>query len=308
MLFAKTGGSMILIGENLNVMVTKIARAMKDRDPKPIQELAVAEAEAGMDYIDVNLGPARKGGEELMAWMVKTVQEVVDLPLFLDTTNAKAIEAGLKAYEHKKGKAVINSIMCRPERMDAQIPLATEYHAGMVALLWGPDGLPRDAAERGALAADILERAAGAGVAGEDIWVDPIVTPVNVQQNQLLECNHFMAELADLAELLAPGCKSTCGLSNVSNGAPNHLRPILNQTEMVILERYGMKSCLVDAFDKDLHDIARGKRPEINALINRLLDGDEPNIHSLSKEEQDYVKTVKVILGHSLYTDSWLEI
>ena len=101
---------MILLGENLNVMVTKIARAMKDRDPKPIQELAVAEAEAGMDYIDVNLGPARKGGEELMAWMVKTVQEVVDLPLFLDTTNAKAIEAGLKAYEQSSSFLMMKAL------------------------------------------------------------------------------------------------------------------------------------------------------------------------------------------------------
>ena len=87
---------MILIGENLNVMVKRIGQAMKDRDPKPIQELATAEAVAGVDYIDVNLGPARKGGEELMEWMVKTVQEVVDLPLYLDTTNVQAVEAGLR--------------------------------------------------------------------------------------------------------------------------------------------------------------------------------------------------------------------
>jgi len=174
---------MILIGENLNIMVKTIGQAMKERNPKPIQELAIAEAEAGVDYIDVNLGPARKGGEELMEWMVKTVQEVVDLPLYLDTTNVSAVEAGLKAYKNKQGKAVINSIMCRPERMEAQIPLVTKYDAGMVALLWGPEGMPRDAAERGLLAADILQKAAEAGVAGEDIWVDPIVTPVNVQQN-----------------------------------------------------------------------------------------------------------------------------
>jgi len=215
---------MILIGENLNIMVTKIGRAMKEKTPKPIQDLAVAEAEAGVDYIDINLGPARKGGEELMEWMVEIVQEVVDLPLYLDTTNVNAIEAGLKAYKNKQGKAVINSIMCRPERMEAQIPVAATYDAGMVALLWGPEGMPRDAAERGVLATEILQRAAEAGVAGEDIWVDPIITPVNVQQNQLLECNQFMSELDMIAEVLAPGCKSTCGLSNVSNGAPEHLR------------------------------------------------------------------------------------
>jgi 5-methyltetrahydrofolate corrinoid/iron sulfur protein methyltransferase len=282
---------MILIGENLNIMVKTIGQAMKEKNPKPIQDLAVAEAEAGVDYIDINLGPARKGGEELMEWMVRTVQEVV-----------------LKVYKNKQGKAVVNSIMCRPERMEAQIPLVTRYDAGMVALLWGPEGMPRDAAERGLLVADILQKAAEAGVAGEDIWVDPIVTPVNVQQNQLLECNQFMPELEMIAEVLAPGCKSTCGLSNVSNGAPEHLRPILNQTYMMMLEKFGMKSCIVDAFDNDLREIARGKRPENTALVHRIADGDEPEMESLSKEAQDYVKTAKVILGHSLYSDSWLEL
>lgn len=299
---------MILIGENLNVMVKKIGQAIKEKNSKPIQELAVAEAEAGVDYIDINLGPARKGGEELMEWMVKVVQEVVDVPLYLDTTNVKAIEAGLKVYKKKQGKAVINSVMCRPERMDAQVPLVTKYDAGMVALLWGPEGMPRDAAERGLLAADILQRAAEAGVAGEDIWVDPIVTPVNVQQSQLLECNQFMSELEMIAEVLAPGCKSTCGLSNVSNGAPDHLRPILNQTYMIMLEKLGMKSCIVDAFDKDLHEIARGKQPEITGFVHQVIDGNDPDMESLSKEARDYVKTAKVLLGHSLYTDSWLEL
>jgi len=299
---------MIRVGENLNIMVKIIGQAMKERDPKPIQELAVAEAEAGVDYIDVNLGPARKGGEELMEWMVKTVQEVVDLPLYLDTTNIQAMEAGLKAYKNKQGKAVINSIMCRPERMEAQIPLATKYDAGMVALLWGPEGMPRDAAERGLLVADILQRAAEAGVAGEDIWVDPIITPVNVQQNQLLECNQFMSELEMIAEVLAPGCRSTCGLSNVSNGAPEHLRPILNQTYMIMLERFGMKSCIVDAFDKDLHDIARGGKSDIASLVQGVLDGEESDTGNLSKEAGDYVKTARVLLGHSLYSDSWLEL
>ena len=299
---------MILIGENLNVMVKRIGQAIQERDPKPIQEMAVAEAEAGVDYIDINLGPARKGGEELMEWMVKTIQEVVDLPLFLDTTNAKAVEAGLKVYENRQGKAVINSIMCRPERMEQQIPMVTRYDAGMVALLWGPEGMPRDAAERGVLAADILQMAVEAGVAGEDIWVDPIITPVNVQQNQLLECYQFMPDLGMLAEVLVPGCRSTCGLSNVSNGPPDHLRPILNQTNMIILEKAGMKSCIVDAFDKNQHEIARGKRPEITALVHQVVDGNDPGMDNLSKEAQDYVKTAKVLLGHSLYSDSWLEL
>lgn len=299
---------MLLIGENLNVMVKRIGQAMKDRDPKPIQEMALAEAEAGVDFIDINLGPARKGGDELMEWMVKTVQEVVDTPLYLDTTNIQAVEAGLKVYKPKKGKAVINSIMCRQERMEVQIPMAAKYDAGMVALLWGPEGLPRDASERSLLATDILTRAIEAGIQPQDIYVDPIITPVNVQQVQLLECIEFMKQLQEMAEVIAPGVQSTCGLSNCSNGAPDHLRPILNQTFMIIIEKYGMTSAIVDAFDEGLRAIARGKRDDITCLVHRVVDGEQVDLACLSKEEQDYVKTVRVLLGHTLYSDSWLEL
>jgi 5-methyltetrahydrofolate corrinoid/iron sulfur protein methyltransferase len=296
------------IGENLNVMSKRIGQAMKDRDPKPVQEMAAAEAEAGVDFIDVNLGPARKGGAELMEWMVKTVQEVVDTPLYLDTTNIEAIEAGLKVYQPKKGKAVINSVMCRPERMDTQIPMAAQYNAGMVALLWGPEGMPRDASERSMFATELLGRAAEAGIPPEDIFVDPIITPVNVQQQQLTECVDFMQQLGDIAEVLAPGVQSTCGLSNVSNGAPEHLRPILNQTFLIILQKYGMASAIVDAFDKEMAAIASGQRPEIVELVGKVAEGEAVDLGSLGDEEKKYVKTVRVLLGHTLYSDSWLEL
>jgi len=300
---------MLRIGENLNVMVKKIGTAMKERDPKPIQELAIAEAQAGVDFIDINLGPARKGGGELMEWIVKTVQEVVDTPLYLDTINAEAIEAGLKIYKKKKGKAVINSIMARPESMDVKFPLAQKYNAGLVALLWGPSGLPRDAEERGVLAAELMQKCIEHGISGEDVWMDPIVTPVTSPQSQVQVpgCIEFMKMFKDLQEVL-PGMRSTCGLSNVSNGAPEHLRPILNQTYMMMLERYGMVSAIVDAFDEDLKRFARGEREDLRNLICRVMDGEEIDLKSLTKEEANYVKTVKVLIGKTLYSDSWLEL
>ncbi len=299
---------MILIGENLNVMVKKIGTAMKEKDPKPIQELAIAEVHAGVDYIDINLGPARKGGGELMEWVVKTVQEVVDTPLYLDTVNAEAIEAGLRVYENKKGKAVINSIMARPESMETKFPLAQRYDAGIVALLWGPSGLPRDANERGILAAELMQKAMEFGILGEDIWIDPIVTPITSPQSQVQvpSCIEFMKMFKDLQEV-APGMKSTCGLSNVSNGAPNHLRPILNQTYLLMLERYGMSSAIIDAFDEGLKELARGKREDLKKLIYRVMDKEQIDLKSLSKEEVDYVKTTKVLMGQILYSDSWLQ-
>jgi len=300
---------MLLIGENLNVMVKKIGAAMKEKDPKPIQELAIAETNAGADYIDINLGPARKGGGELMEWVVKTVQEVVDTPLYLDTINAEAIEAGLRVYKNKKGKAVINSIMARPESMETKFPLAQKYEAGVVALLWGPSGLPRDANERGVLAAELMQKAMEFGIPSEDIWIDPIVTPITSPQSQVQvpSCVEFMKMFKDLQEL-APGMKSTCGLSNVSNGAPNDLRPILNQTYLVMLERYGMSSAIIDAFDEEIKKFARGKREDLKKLIFRVMDKEQIDLKSLTKEEADYVKTTKVLMGQILYSDSWLNI
>jgi 5-methyltetrahydrofolate corrinoid/iron sulfur protein methyltransferase len=301
------GGVMLLIGESLNVISRKIGKAFKERDPKPIQEEALFQREKGMDYIDVNLGPAKKEGHELMPWVVQTVQEVVDdLPLAMDTSNIDAIEAALKVAKPSKNGAshMINSIMVRPERYERMVPIAADQGADFIALMWGPEGLPRDENERAALCVELLYFANEAGVPNEKIWVDGIVTPVNIQQPQLMSLMEFQKMIPDIA----PGAKSTCGLSNISNGPPEHLRPILNQTYMVMLEKCGMVSVIADPRDDQLIDIAKGKRQDIVDLIYGMLDGQDPDMASLSKEMQDYAKTVNVILGKALYSDSWLEL
>lgn len=290
---------MILIGEHINIMSQTIGPALRERNPEPIKKLAKAEAEVGVDYLDLNIGPARKAGDELMRWVVRTVQEVTDKPLSLDTTNLVAMEAGLK--EHK-GKALINSIS--PARMEEGLPLAVKYKASMIGLLWGKEGMPRDAAERGMLAVDLVYQANQMGIPDEDIWIDPIASPVSVEINQVKSCVEFMSMLPDIA----PGCKSTVGLSNVSNGAPSNLRPWLNRTYMMMLMKYGLYSAIVDAFDADLIKIARGERPDLLKLVHGMMDGERPALSSLSEEEVKYMKTVRVLTGESLYSDSWLEI
>jgi 5-methyltetrahydrofolate corrinoid/iron sulfur protein methyltransferase len=295
---------MFIIGESLNVISTKIGRAFKGRDPLPIQEEAKKQKELGADFIDINLGPARKGGPELMEWVIKNVQEVVDdVPLALDTSNIEAIEAGLAVYKGEN-KPLINSIMCRKERYESMLPLCAKYNARMIALLWGPHGMPRDENERAELTVELIYAANEAGIANEDIFVDGIVTPVNVQQDQVYSLLQFMPMLNDIGE----GLKSTCGLSNVSNGSPDHLRPILNRTYMVMLEKCGMYSAIADVYDSDLVDIAKGKRPDIVEIIGKVMDEETIDMSSVSKELQDYVKTTRILLKKSLYSDSWLEL
>ena len=292
---------MILIGENLNVMSKVLGEAFKNRDPKPVRAMVEAEVEAGVDVLDLNIGPARKGGPEFMEWLINTVQEVTDLMLCPDTTNMEAMEAGLAVC---RNKVLINSISSRPERMAVLVPIAKKYGADFIGLTLSAEGIPRDVNERGLCAAEILAAAAENDITEEKIWFDPIILPVNTQQMQLSSCTEFIMMLKDLA----PQAKSTGGLSNVSNGAPAHLRGILNRTYLIIIKRYGMYSAIVDAFDKELHAIAKGKMPELEVLIHKVMDGVEVDAAKLSKEEEGYVKTARVLMGQTLYSDSWLEL
>ena len=292
---------MILIAENINVMSQTIGPALKEKRAEPIKALAKAETEAGVHYLDLNIGPSKKFGHELMPWLVGIIQEVSDLPLSLDTTNVAAIEEGLKRC---KKRALINSISLQPDRMEQELDICKKYNAQMIGLLWGVEGMPRDANERCMHTVDLVYKANEKGIANEDIWIDPIVTPISGEINQVTACVEFMGMLKDIA----PGCKSVVGLSNVSNGTPDALRPVLNRTYLIMLMRQGLYAAIVDAFDKELQDIALGRKPNIVNVVHRAMDGESIDLGSLSKQERDYVKTVRVLTGQALFSHSWLEI
>jgi len=290
---------MKLIGENINIMSKTLGPALRERNAAPIQEMAKAETEAGVDYLDINIGHGRRAGDEMMEWAVKVVQEVTDLPLSLDCTNPVAIEAGLKVHQ---GRALINSISV--VRMEEELPLATQYDADFIGLLWGREGMPRDEDERSMIAMELMMAANALGIATETIWFDPIATPAsNVDTNQVKPCLEFMSMLQEIA----PGGKSAVGLSNVSNGSPTELRPYLNRTYLMMLMKHGIHSAIVDAFDAELVKIARGERQERVAMIHRIMDGEVPDLASLDPEEAKYAKTVRVLTGQVLYSHLWLE-
>ena len=296
---------MIVIAENINVMSKSLGPAMKNREAEPIVKLARLLRDKGADYLDINVGPARKGGPELMDWMVRTIQGEVELPLCLDTTNIEAMEAGLKAHNNSWGKPIINSISAEPDRMGALLPLAAKYNSAYVALMYSKDGIPRDTGERGVLAAEFLIKAAEYGLADPaDMFFDPVVVPVSSQQNQVAFCTEFMGMIDDIA----PGSNSTCGLSNVSNGSPEKLRSILNQVYLVMLRRQGLTSAITDGLDDELMAIAKDRRPELEELVGRIDDDEEMDMAALSRREVDFAKTVKILKNEALYSDSWLEL
>jgi 5-methyltetrahydrofolate corrinoid/iron sulfur protein methyltransferase len=291
---------MIIVGENINIMSKTLGPAMRERHEALIKDMAAAEDRAGVDYLDLNIGPAKKTGAELMPWLVATVQEMTGRSLSLDTTNPDAIEAGLRLC---KNRALINSVSLQPERLERILPLVTRYNAEMIGLLWGIEGMPRDTNERCMLAVDLVYKAGEAGVKNEDIWIDPIATPVSGEISQVQASYEFLQMLPEIC----PGCKSIVGLSNVSNGTPAELRPYLNRTYLVMLERCGLYAAIADALDEELMAIARGKRPELVSLIHSVMDGEAVDMTMLSAEEAKYAKTVRVLNGSALYSHAWLE-
>jgi 5-methyltetrahydrofolate corrinoid/iron sulfur protein methyltransferase len=292
---------MILIGEDLNVMSNEISQAIKERNLEPIRECVEGQAKNGMDYLDVNVGPVRKDPEGTMEWLVNAVQEFTELPLCLDTTNPVAMEAGLKAC---KEKALINSASGTTESRETMLPLASKYSADVVLSVMNNAGLPADAEERASSIMESVEVANELGIPNEDIWVDPVLLPIGVDQRQVTAYLEFIQMLPDLA----PGVKSTCGLSNLAYGAPKELKSLLNRAFLVMVARYGQHSAIVGGFDLELIRLIRGELSDMVDLIYRAMDEEDIDITSLPQKEQEYVKTTHVLMGKSLYSHSWLEV
>lgn len=291
---------MILIGENIHIISKAVSEAVRERNPAYIQELARAQAAAGADLIDLNLGPARKDPEEVGAWLVSTVQQVTDLPISLDTMNPQAMEAGLKLC---KKRPLLNSASGRAESREYMMPLAVKYNTQVIISVITDQGCPPDVESRVESIVETVAYANELGIRNEDIWVDPIILPVSADQKQVREALEFIKILPDLL----PEVKSVVGLSNVSNGTPGHLRGILNRTYMIMLEKNGLYSAIADVLDPELVQLNRGGLDGIRQLIHKVMDGEPVDTASLPERERNYVKTARVLLGEALYSHAWLE-
>ncbi len=260
---------MLIIGEKLSIIAKRVREAMDKRDKGPIQEIAKRQYDEGSRMIDANIGPAEDGGESLMEWMVTTIQEAVSAPVCLDTTNITAIEAGIKVHNNEWGKPMINSTSNDPERFPF-LELAAKYKVPIIALTIGKGGLPADAEERCGIAAEMMARAMEYGLPVEEIYLDPLVLQIATTQDQAL---HVIKTIRMFQELNDPPMKTVVGLSNISNGCPKNIRPILNKYFLALLAYEGLTAAIAD-----------------------------------SSEVMETVKTIDAIMGKSLFAHSYLEM
>ncbi len=285
---------MLIIGEKLSIIAKRVREAMMKKDKGPIQEIAVRQWKEGSGMIDANIGPAEDGGEELMQWMVTTIQEVVPLPICLDTTNFKAIEAGLKVHNNEWGRPLINSTSNDPERFPI-LELGAKYNSQVIGLTVGKGGLPADAEERAGIAAEIMARAMEYGVSLEDLFLDPLVLQIATSQDH---ARHVIKAISMFQEMNDPPMKTVVGLSNISNGCPKTLRPILNKYYFILLADAGLTAAIADA-----HEMAEALNDK--ALVADVLAGKQL---SDTNKMSEISKTLDVIMGRTLYAHSYLEM
>lgn len=260
-------GRFVIIGERIHCISPAIREAMANKDPEPILKRAKEQLDAGATYLDVNIGPAESTGEELMKWAVRLLQEHFDnVPLSLDTVNRRAIEAGISVYNRSKGKPVINSADAG-DRI-GNIDLAAANDAIVIGLC-SKAGIPADNDERMAYCQELLERGMAAGMDPTDIWFDPLFLVIKGMQEKQMEGLEFIRMCTDM------GLFTTGGLSNVSNGMPKSIRPIMDSAMIAMAMMAGLKSAIVNPCDQ------------------RMIET---------------IKSCDIIRNNYLYADSYLEI
>ena len=206
-------GKVNVTGERINPTgKKKLQQALKDKDLDYIMRQAIEQQEAGADILDINVGLPGTDEPEMMEAAVKAVQSVSDLPLQIDSSDVKAIEAGLRAVS---GKAIVNSVNGDDDKLAQILPLVRKYGAAVIGLTIDKNGVPEDAQGRFKIAEKIMNAALAAGIKKENIIIDCLALTVSAQQDQ---ASQTLKAVRLVKERL--GLPGTLGVSNISFGLP----------------------------------------------------------------------------------------
>ncbi len=305
---------MYIIGENIHIISEKVKEALKARDAKFFQELAVKQVEAGAQALDINLGPRKADGTEVFPWMVQTVEAVVDVPLSFDTTNLAGIEAGLKKIT--KAQPIINSTSAEPERLEKVPLVAKQYNTRLIALTMGKSGIPVGADERVSIALEtLIPRMVEIDFPMSDLIIDPLVLTVS-------GCQQYCPELINAVRTLPvawdPPPAISVGLSNVSNAVPNENRPLVNRVYLAMLMGVGLQMMIANPLDREQSEViriieTRDEATPVGRLYLKIADRiaamEEPQPEDVDFGDPEQVtiwKTVQILLNKVIYADGYL--
>ncbi|MCX8131635.1 MAG: dihydropteroate synthase [Clostridia bacterium] len=235
---------MIVIGEKINSTLKVIKHLIESNNSVEIQEIAKKQYEAGASYIDINARTFSDNEPEKLEWIISTIQNVIDIPFSIATTNPKALEKALNANQN--GQPIVNSITDEKDRYDSLLPLAVKYKTGVIALCMDESGMPETVDESIKIAHRLVRKLSDSGIPMKDIYLDPMVRAIGSGSQ------HGIMALESISKLKKefPGAHITCGISNISFGIP--ARKLMNQAFLVAALSAGLDSGILDPLDKKL--------------------------------------------------------
>lgn len=305
---------MYIIGEHIHIIADRVKKALKEKDARTFQEMAVTQVEAGSQALDINLGPRKKDWEEVFPWMVETVEAVTDVPISFDSTNLLGIEAGLKKIT--KAQPIINSTSAEPERLEKVPLLAKQYDARLIALTMGKSGIPVAADERVNIALEqLIPRMLEIDFPMENLIIDPLVLTVSGCQEY---CPQLIEAVRTLQYAWDPSPTISVGLSNVSNSVPPQNRSLINRVYLAMLMGIGLNMMIADPFDEKLKEVIRvienrDESTPLGRLYLKIADRteamEEPKIEDVDMEDPEQAavwKTVQILLNKVIYADAYL--
>ena len=249
-----------LIGERINPTGRKkLAAEIKNGSFISVKREAIEQEQAGAQILDVNMGVAGIDQAEAMKKAVMEISQLVNIPLAIDTSDAKALEAGLKAYP---GRALINSVSAEPDRLKYFIPLAKRYGAAILCLPLSEEGIPKTGKERLAVVQKIIDEAKKYGLKDNDFLLDALVMTIATDKDA---CNEVLNTLRLYRKYI--GAPSTMGLSNISFGLPN--RPLINSTFFAMCLAAGLDAPIMNPYDDSMQNALSAS----NALLAKDPNG-----------------------------------
>lgn len=304
---------MILIGENIHVISKQVRQALVNRDEDFIAELI--KMQSNMDFIDLNVGPAKADMEGVLPWLAGVVQKNSKVKISFDTTNSDEMEKGLENFD---GETFINSTSLDEPRLSRMTDLALEYGSNLIALTLSKEtGIPKTADGRLEIAFNIYEKCLEKGIESEKLFFDPLVLPVNVEQSQSLES---LNTIKMIKESFDPPVKTVVGLSNISNGCPKEIRPLINRVYASLAFGAGLDAVIIDARDFELVRILKmlsqnvpisdvdNLYVKLAQMISEFGELDEVEFDKESEEQLRIIKTAGILLNREIYSNSFTQI
>ncbi len=233
----------LLIGERINPTGKKrFKEALKANDMDYILKEGLAEQEAGVHILDVNVGLPEIDEAKMLTSAVTELQAIIDLPLQIDTSDAKAMESALRRYN---GKAMINSVSGKRESIESVFPLAKKYGGLVVALTLDENGIPEKAEDRLKIAERILSEAEKYGIDKKDIIFDPLALTISADSSAAKETLRAVSLIKNTL-----GCHTSLGVSNVSFGLPQ--RDTVNSTFFALAMQNGLSAAIMNPYSLDM--------------------------------------------------------